>query len=84
MLVQTCKKINGKEKVKMKQKNWKSSGKAEKNSILDMSGVILQLLNLKYTGCFGMTAKKFEFIAQAKKQHISRDRCPFIHYIGPF
>ena len=31
-----------------------------------------------------MTAKKFEFIAQAKKQHISRDRCPFIHYIGPF
>ena len=22
------------------------------------------------TGCFGMTAKKYDFIAQAKKQHI--------------
>ena len=26
------------------------------------------------TKCFGMTAKKYEFIAQAKKQHISWDR----------
>ena len=31
------------------------------------------------TGCFGMTAKKYEFIAQAKKQHISWDRCPFLY-----
>ena len=28
-----------------------------------------------------MTAKKYEFIAQAKKQHISCDRCPFLHMI---
>ena len=32
-----------------------------------------------YTGCFRMTVKKFDFIAQAKKQHISWDRCPFLH-----
>ena len=31
-----------------------------------------------------MTEKKYELIAQAKKQPISWDTCPFHHYIGTF
>ena len=31
-----------------------------------------------------MTVKKYELVAQAKKQPISRDICPFHHYIGTF
>ena len=31
-----------------------------------------------------MTVKKNELVAQAKKQPISRDICPFHHYIGTF
>ena len=31
-----------------------------------------------------MTVKKYELIAQAKKQPISLDICPFHHYIGTF
>ena len=31
-----------------------------------------------------MTAKEYELIAQAKKQPLSEDKCPFHHYIGTF
>ena len=34
-----------------------------------------------YTGWSIMTVKEYEYIAQAKKQHISCDRCPFLHMI---
>ena len=39
---------------------------------------------ISYTGCFIMTDKKYELIAQAKKQPLSWDTCPFHHYIGTF
>ena len=36
------------------------------------------------TGWFIMTDKKYELFAQAKKQPLSWDICPFHHYIGTF
>ena len=31
------------------------------------------------TGCFRMTAKKFELITRARKQPITWERCHFVH-----
>ena len=31
-----------------------------------------------------MTAKEYELIAQARKQPISLDRCPFVHKVCTF
>ena len=48
--------------------------------IISRVGIVIVSLSTGHpTGCFGMTAKKYEFIAQAKKQHISWDRCLFLH-----